>query len=223
MLIYTTLQSQWFQDWAIKKVTDNLSEKLHTTVKIDRISIDLLSKLDLQGFYIADLKGDTLLYAENFKVDYGLTWKTFYGQGFAIDGLLLENAKVFIRRKEGEKDNNLQFVLDYLKGEEKPKGNVKGTPFDLKLNYLSFKKMQFLQDDEVVGNKTTASLEEGAITFEKLDLPDNQILIKSIEIIKPKISIEDKTQHPGSLGNITSQRISGGVWLSMRVCTPSTY
>ena len=196
LLIYTTLQSQWFQDWAIKKVTDNLSENLHTTVKIDRISIDLLSKLDLQGFYIADLKGDTLLYVENFKVDYGLTWKTFYGQGFAIDGLLLENAKVFIRRKEGEKDNNLQFVLDYLKGEEKPKSNVKGTPFDLKLSYLSFKKMQFLQDDEVVGNKTTASLEEGAITFDKLNLPDNQILIKSIEIIKPNVSIEDKTQHP---------------------------
>ena len=28
---------------------------------------------------------------------------------------------------------------------------------------------------------------------------------------------------PDSLGNMTSQRISGGVWLSMRVCTPSTY
>jgi hypothetical protein len=28
---------------------------------------------------------------------------------------------------------------------------------------------------------------------------------------------------PLSLGNITSQRISGGVVVSMRVCTPSTY
>ncbi len=196
LLIYTTLQSQWFQDWAIKKITDNLSEKLNTTVKIDHISIDLLSKLDLQGFYLADLKGDTLLYAENFKVDYGLTWKTFYGQGFAIDGLLLENAKIFINRKEGEKDNSLQFVLDYFKGEEKPKSNVRGIPFDLKIKYLSFKKIRFVQDDEVIGNKTTALLDEGAITFEKLDLPDNQILIKSIELVKPDISIADKTAHP---------------------------
>ena len=155
-----------------------------------------MSKLDLQGFYVADLKGDTLLYAQSFKVDYGLTWKTLYGKGFAIDGLLLENAKVNIKRKEGEEHNNLQFILDFLKGEEKPKSNVKGNPFDLKIKYLSFRKIKFEQDDEVKGNKTSIVLDEGAITFEKLNLPDNQIFIKSIELIQPIVVVTDKEKHP---------------------------
>ena len=32
-----------------------------------------------------------------------------------------------------------------------------------------------------------------------------------------------RARRPPACGNITSQRISGGVWSSMRVCTPSTY
>ncbi len=199
LLVYTVIHTRWFQDWAIKKTTTYLSKELNTNVKIDKITFDLFSKLDLEGFYVADLKGDTLLYAESFKVDYGLTLKTLYGQGFAIDGLLLENAKVYLKRKVGEKNSNLQFVLDYLKGEEKPKTDApQGTPFDLKLKYLSFKKIKFVNDDEVTGNFTSASLDDGSISFEKLDIPNNQILIKAIEIIQPTIVVQEKERFPSS-------------------------
>jgi TamB, inner membrane protein subunit of TAM complex len=194
--LYTLIQSPPFQNWAISKTTKYLSEELQTTVKIDRISLDLLDKVDLEGFYVADLKGDTLLYAEHFKLDYAFTWRSLYLKGFAIEGLNIENAQCNLKRKKGEKNNNLQFIIDYFTGEKKEQSTKKGTPFDLRVSYISLKKINFLQDDEVEGNKTTVALGEGSLSFNKFDRLNNQFIIKELRLVEPVIAIAESEKYP---------------------------
>lgn len=196
LLFLTLLQSYWFQNWAIQKVTSYLSSELNTKVKIEHIGIDLLSNLTLDGLYVEDLKGDTLLYAEDFRVDYSLSWKLFSGKGLIINGLMLENAKINFVRLKTEENNNAQFIIDYFKNDQPKKPNQKSEPFDLKLGYLSFKKIDFRQKDEVEGQEIYTYLDEGAIKIEEMDLISNCIQINNIDLIQPSICIKEKEKHP---------------------------
>jgi hypothetical protein len=65
--LYFLLQSSAVQNWLIQKTTTYLSEELQTTVKIGHIDIAFFDNLVLDNFFVADQKGDTLLYAGKLK------------------------------------------------------------------------------------------------------------------------------------------------------------
>ncbi len=196
LFFLTLIQSYWFQNWAIQKTTTYLSEELHTEVKIEHIGIDILSNLTLDDFYVADLNHDTLLYAEKLRVSYDFTWKLLTGKGFTINGLMLENARIHLQRLKGQEHDNAFFLADYFSNKQPKDPNAKGTPFDLKIKYLSFKKIDFRQKDEVSGQETYAFLDEGAIAFNSMDLLENCIQIKSFELIQPSILVKEKERNP---------------------------
>jgi hypothetical protein len=197
LLILTLFQSYWFQNWAIQKLTTYLSTELNTKVQIEHIGIDFFNNLTLDGFYIEDLDGDTLIYAADLRLDYGVTWKTFYGKGLNINGLMLENAKINLKRSRQQQHNNAQFIIDYFVG-NKPKdpNKKKGEPFDLKLEYLSFKQIDFRQKDEVAGQELYAYLDQGVIKIEEMDLLSSCVQINNIELIQPSIWLKQTTKHP---------------------------
>ena len=51
------------QNFVVHKTVALVSERLGTTVRIDRVDIGLFSKLRVEGFYVEDYGRDTLLYA----------------------------------------------------------------------------------------------------------------------------------------------------------------
>lgn len=196
LFLLALIQSYWFQNWAIQKVTSYLSSELNTTVKIDHIGIDILSNLTLDGLYIQDLRQDTLLYAEKLRVDYDLMWKTLSGDGLTINGLMLENARINLYRGIYDQNNNAQFLIDYFVGTKPKDPNKTKKPFDLRVQYVSFKKIDFRQKDIVAGNEIYAFLDEGAIGIDQMNLLDNCIQIRSIEFIQPSVIIKQKEKHP---------------------------
>ena len=63
------------QNFVVHKTVALVSERLGTTVRIDRVDIGLFSKLRVEGFYVEDYGRDTLLYAsrvEAYVSDLGL-------------------------------------------------------------------------------------------------------------------------------------------------------
>ncbi|MEM9821959.1 MAG: hypothetical protein AAF985_12840, partial [Bacteroidota bacterium] len=61
------LQQESVQNWALQKTTSFLSKELESRVEAQRIDFDFFNKLVLEGFYIEDHKGDTLLYSEELR------------------------------------------------------------------------------------------------------------------------------------------------------------
>ncbi|MFZ4543576.1 MAG: translocation/assembly module TamB domain-containing protein [Saprospiraceae bacterium] len=198
LFILALIQSYWFQNWAIQKLTAFLGKELNTRVEIKHIGIDLLSNLTLDGLYIEDLRHDTLLYAEKLRVDYDLTWKALSGEGMTINGIMLENARINMIRKEGESDNNAQFLIDYFSSDKPRDPNVKSKPFDLKVKYLSFKKVDLRQVDRLSGMELYAFLDQGAIALDQMDLKDNCIQIRNIEFIQPSFVLKKGDAQPVS-------------------------
>ena len=60
--ITLVLNIEEVQNIAVRCATQFASEYLGTTVSIDRIDIDLFSRVRVDGFYVEDHEQDTLLY-----------------------------------------------------------------------------------------------------------------------------------------------------------------
>lgn len=58
------LNVEAFQNFAVGKATELISRKLETTVAIDHIRLRAFSRLTVDGLYIEDDRGDTLIYAD---------------------------------------------------------------------------------------------------------------------------------------------------------------
>ena len=131
ILIWFGAQTETFQNWAINKVTTGLTEKLGTPVSVDYVDIDFFNKLVLEGFYVEDDHGDTLLYSGSLTSSLSANLLALIGRDLDIDEVTLENASFFMNRKEGERDSNLERLLEKLvfKEEEPDKPKSSGNPF----------------------------------------------------------------------------------------------
>ena len=63
-IAYVALHYSPVQTWLVKKVSDNLSEKLHTEVKVEHVDIDFFKNITAEGVLVKDLKKDTLISVE---------------------------------------------------------------------------------------------------------------------------------------------------------------
>ena len=190
LLLYAVFQSDSFQRWAVQKTANYLTQELHTPVKIDRLGIDFFSKLVLQGFYVQDLAGDTLLFSKKLKANFDLNPYNILLDNWEIDEITLENATVKLRRNETDSTFNSQFLVDFLSGPQR-EGGTKKKPINLTINDIYFSQTHFIKDDRLWGQMMDWYFDEGAIHFNKLDLPNNQIDIRSVELSQPNVKIAE--------------------------------
>ena len=110
---YFLIRSPGFQTWITQKIANHFADKLHTKITIRGVDIKWFKTLVLEGVYVEDLHQDTLLYSEKLNVDlkdYNLK-KNF----FDINECDLVQAKFRLKKYKGEKDLNVQFILDAFK------------------------------------------------------------------------------------------------------------
>ena len=55
------------QNFIVDRATAIISNKLGTTVSIDRIRLGVLGSLRVEGFYVEDFQQDTLLYVDKLR------------------------------------------------------------------------------------------------------------------------------------------------------------
>ena len=97
------------QNWVVDKAAGFASRKLGTTVSIDHVDLGLFNRLQVEGFYVEDYQGDTLLYARN--VQTGITDFSPLTFGLAeVDDALLRLAQ------DSVGEINIKQVVDNLRG-----------------------------------------------------------------------------------------------------------
>lgn len=95
----------------IKEIAlSELMEITHNRIKINKLSFTPFHHLRLEGIYAEDLKGDTLLYAENLDARLNL-WKLWNNQ-LIIKDILLDDFIIKIQKDSVNADFNFQFLID---------------------------------------------------------------------------------------------------------------
>ena len=170
MLLFL-FQSHQFQTWAAKKASGYLSEELNTTVTLEKLSIDFLTRIHLEGILIRDLKKDTLLYGKDLTVaisDYSYSKKFLNIKLIELDEI---TAKVI--KYEKEKNYNYQFVVDYFSSPDTT--TQEKSKFQISYGELVLKNLNIIYTDK---NDTS---KPAGINFSQLDIRDLYGKIKHIK------------------------------------------
>lgn len=195
IVLYFILQSAAVQNWLIGKITGYLSKELETTVAIQHVDISLFDNLILEGLYVADRKGDTLLFAESFRAGLNSNIFSLFSNKLEFNDIGLTHARFNIRRAEGESENNLQFLIDYFSSPT-PKPKPEPTPFRIRVHNLRLNDVHFLQEDLVQGKRMEATVNRGVIRINNLDLASNIVDIQSVRLDGAFFAIADYPDKP---------------------------
>jgi hypothetical protein len=195
ILLYFVLQSTAVQNWLIQKVTAYLSDALQTKVEIRHINFELFDNLVLEGLYIQDLQGDTLLYAEKLSAGLNSNIFSLLSNKLEFDDLNLNKARFNIRRVAGNYDHSLQFLLDFLAGGPK-KPKAKKSAFSVKIQNLRLTDIEVLKEDEVRGQRMFFKLPSGHIRVKNADLGAQIIDLKSVDLRGLWVDVEDRPSKP---------------------------
>ena len=190
ILVYFVLQASWVQNWLIGIISRHLSTELQTTVTLQHVDISFFDNLILEGLFIADLHGDTLLYAKSLKAGLNSNVFSLFQNRLEFNEISLQKARFNIRRLKDDSESNLQFILDYL-GSPEPDTTRKPKPFSVKVQKLRLNDVQFLLWDQFNGKKMWASVPYGLIRVNNLDLPSKIIDIQSVALEGAAFTIAD--------------------------------
>ena len=177
------VQDKDFQNWAIQKVTADLSERLNTKVDVERIELDFFDNLSFSKFYIQDYNQDTLIYADQLDVDLNMSWKSLLSGRLSIDEISLSSGIVKIRRDSGQFVNNIQILAEKLKTNRRINESTNRrqfNSFELNLDKLLFEDICFVQNDGLRGQNIKSCLHKAEIKFEDFELNENLFNVDDI-------------------------------------------
>ncbi len=151
------IQVPQFQEKLGEEATFLLSKELNAKITVDKIRINGLHFIKIEGLYLEDQQKDTLLYSPSFIGN--INNFSLENKIVLVDLLKLENTRIKLQKYKGDSSLNIQFLINYFKKNEKKKSTFKFLSEDINLNNVHFSY-----------NDWNAEEKEYGIDFKHLDL-----------------------------------------------------
>ena len=110
-LLILFIRSEWGQNIIVSKAVTYLSEKTNTTVELDRVFITFDGDIAIEGLYIEDKKGDTLVYSKSLEANIPFI-PIVRGTGIGIEDAQWEGVRANIIRKDSISGFNFDFITE---------------------------------------------------------------------------------------------------------------
>lgn len=175
------LQTCWFQNFIVGKITTYLSKKLNTTVQLEEVNLSFPKSVYLKNFFIADQKKDTLLYAHELTVD--LNMLGLLKNELSINSVSLSGATAHIYRSSSDSSFNFDFIVAAFSS-GKPAAPVQDTTastFNVLLGKVILDKIYFTLNDEVGGMVGAARIGHLQVGFEEFNPGKEKMLINRLD------------------------------------------
>ncbi|WP_162902773.1 translocation/assembly module TamB domain-containing protein [Taibaiella koreensis] len=177
------------QNFVAQKAVGYLSDKLGTKVTLKHVRLNLFNSATLEGLYIQDKQGDTLLYAGEAEVK--ITDWFFLKDKPVISYVGLRQAYANLHRGRSSDEWNYQFVIDaFASKSSKPKKKKEGK-LNLDLREVVLEQLRFHMVDEWSGSDMIGELESFTIHARQIDFEKKIIDVRSIEGNKVLFGIRD--------------------------------
>ncbi|MCS7036291.1 MAG: translocation/assembly module TamB domain-containing protein [Saprospiraceae bacterium] len=190
------LQFPPVQNWLVDRVSSALSKAWKAEVSVGYVYLSLVDGVQLSRLYVSDQQGDTLLYAGVLEAGLrdGL-WSVLGGR-LEFDEIDIEQARFFLRRREGEEALNLQFILDHFAPSEPPKPDKEPSSFRLGVRHLHLRDVHFLLDDRAVGQRMEAYLHEGILQVDEFSPGQQRLRVRRLALDGASFSIAEYEAAP---------------------------
>lgn len=177
------------QNFIGQKVVVYLSKKLKTTVSLKNIRVDFLNHLLIEGLYIEDRQGDTLLYAGTAQVRI-TDWFFLKHEKPVITYIGLYNAFGHLYRTEKSDEWNYQFVADAFDTGVRDTTKKKNE-FELDLEKADIRNTRFHMNDAWAGSDLEIDLGNVQISADEVDLKKKRMDVSSVLIEKSQVKVKD--------------------------------
>ncbi len=180
------------QNMIAQQAVKMLAEKLHTKVSLAHVRIDFANRIYLQGLYIEDRQGDTLLYAGEAELK-ATDWFFLKKGKPVISYLGLRRAYVRLHRSARSDVWNYQFIADAFSSNSAKKTSS-GNDFEVDLKRLELRDVRFHSDDAWYGSDMHVDVGRLSLDGRNLDLKHRSIQLEKLDLRKTLIALRD---YPG--------------------------
>lgn len=206
LVLFITLvlvvRSPWGQDFIVSKATNFVSDKTKTKVEIEKLFITFGGDIDLQGLYLEDEKGDTLIYSKKLQVAIPI-WPIITGNPISIDGLEWTGLRANVIRKDSIQGFNYQFIIDAFASdttatEPIPEADTASSkPLKISVGSIDFNDFKVIYDDEVTGMKADLDLGKFHFQGKNIDLEAMKFEASEMALENTKVSyVQTKPSAP---------------------------
>ena len=152
ILLVLFIRSPWGQNIIVNKLTNYISNKTNTEVSIDKLFITFSGDISLEGLYLEDQKGDTLIYSKKLEADIPI-WPIIKGNSFSVDNLEWKGLKANIVRKDSINGFNYEFLLDALASTDTTQTQTPANsqPMSISIGDIDLADFQVKYKDDVSG------------------------------------------------------------------------
>ncbi|WP_232457003.1 translocation/assembly module TamB domain-containing protein [Polaribacter sp. SA4-12] len=170
-LLILFVRSPWGQSIIVDKAVNFVTDKTNTKISVDKLFLTFKGSLQLDGLYVEDTKGDTLIYSKSLEANLPL-WAMIKGDAVGIDNLNWDGLQANIKRKDTISGYNFQFLIDAFATEDSTPVIKDSTtkPLKIIIGNLDLKNIHIVFNDEVLGIDSHFKIGNLTANMEKVDL-----------------------------------------------------
>src|SRR5690554_537838 len=197
------IRSPWGQDMIIHKVVDYVSGKTRTKIEIDRLYITFSGNAYIEGLYLEDKQGDTLVYSRSLEASVPLL-PLIKGDKINIVSLDWSGLVAKINRPEATGKFNFDFLIDAFATETDT--TTKNDAPKLEIGTIRLNEFKIDYRDGVDGMDASLRLGTLLLEMEELDLDLMKFHVHRASITNTQISYA-QTKSPKTDVDTTSTAI----------------
>ncbi|SKB33251.1 Autotransporter translocation and assembly factor TamB [Salegentibacter holothuriorum] len=192
LLLLLFIRSPWGQNIIKNQVVKNISSKTDTEITLDKLFITFSGNIQLDGLYLEDKKGDTLVYSKSLEADIPI-WPIIQGNAISVDNLDWEGLKANIVRKDSLGGFNYEFLMeafatDSTQTTQQPAPQDTTAAQEINIGNINLKDFNITYKDNVMGIDTQLSLGELILELEKTDLEKMDFRAENASISNTQIT-----------------------------------
>ena len=200
LLIVLFVRSPWGQGIIVDKAVKYIEGKTQTEVQIQKLFITFDGDIALDGLYLEDKKGDTLIYSNHLEAAVPL-WSIITGGPISIDDVDWEGVNANVIRKDSLSGFNYQFLIDAFATADTTtvaKTTQDTTALQLNLGDFNFENFDLNYQDDVSGMYARLKLAELELDMRKTNLEEMQFEIGDVYLANTQVTYKQTKPFPVS-------------------------
>lgn len=188
LLIILFIRSPFGQDIIVNKATSYVSNKTNTKVAIEKLFITFDGDIQLDGLYLEDKTGDTLVYSKSLEANVPL-WSMIRGESVGVEALDWEGLRANIIRKDSINGFNFQFLIDAFATQTTTPVDTTTTaqPLNIILGNLNFRDIDVVYNDAISGIESRFDISKLNLNMDEVNVDSMEFKASSIELDQANI------------------------------------
>lgn len=203
LIVAGLIQIPSVQTKIVHAATSFVSDKTHTKVEIESVSISFPKSVVINGVFLEDLNKDTLIYAREAKVNIALLDILF--NKITVNSVLLEGLNLNLHNAETDSLFNYNFLLTAFKDSTTQVETTSKTPkpWTFYVNQINLNNIRVRYDDNYGGMNIGLSLTKLKLKMDQIDLERMTFDLKDllVENMHAKLLIKNSSNPKNEKSN----------------------